>query len=96
MGSSAIWQRIIVWTLIYLWTAAASLELNQIMDWQYDGDLGWWLVAAFAFPALGLADLLFDLTGDPNAITKSLVLLFAVSVILMGILLALRRRKREA
>lgn len=62
------------------------------MNWQYDTDIGWWLVTAFSFPALGLANLFFDFTGDPNAITKSLVLLSAVSVISMGILLALRRR----
>ena len=59
-------RRGIGWCLAYLWTAAAAVAISQALDWQYDGGLAWWLVAAYSFPALILASPLLWLTRDPD------------------------------
>ena len=48
-------RRVIVWCFAYFWTASAALAISYAVGWQYDGDLGWWLVAGYSFPALLLA-----------------------------------------
>jgi hypothetical protein len=33
-----------------------ALGLSAAMNWQYDGDLGWWIAAAYSFPILFLTE----------------------------------------
>ncbi len=67
MSVGRLWfRRTIVWCLVYLWTAAAALSISYAAGWQYDGDLGWWLVMAYSFPALTLAGPLLSLASNPD------------------------------
>lgn len=40
----------------YLWSVPIALFLSSALNWQYDGDLGWWIVTAYASPVLFLAE----------------------------------------
>ena len=42
--------------LIYLWSVPAAVALSSVMNWQYDGDVGWWLVTAYTAPVMFLAE----------------------------------------
>jgi hypothetical protein len=85
-------RRAIVWCLVYLWTAAAALAISYAAGWQYDGDLGWWLVAAYSFPALALESPLLSVADNPDlGATYSLVALAALTV---GSAIVLRRPAR--
>lgn len=68
--------------LAYAWSAVAAIEINQLAGWQYDGDLGWWLVMAYTAPALALTSPLSLVVDDANVrISIALVLLSAITVI---------------
>jgi len=85
-------RRAIVWCLAYCWTAAGAVAISYVAGWQYDGDLGWWLVAAYSFPALALASPLVSLVGDPDlGATYSVIALAALTV---AVVLSLRRSAR--
>jgi hypothetical protein len=74
-------RRAIIWCLAYFWTAAAALAISYAAGWQYDGDLGWWLVAAYSFPALALASPLLSLVGNSDlGANYSLIVLAAITV----------------
>ena len=38
----------------YLWTVPAAIALSRVHDWQYDGDIGWWVVTAYSAPIIML------------------------------------------
>ncbi|RJF91067.1 hypothetical protein D3876_13055 [Sphingomonas cavernae] len=44
------------WLLVYLWSIPLALLLSDVLNWQYDGDLGWWVVIAYTAPVLFLAE----------------------------------------
>jgi hypothetical protein len=84
-------RRAILWCLAYFWTAAAALAINSAAGWQYDGDLGWWLVTAYSFPALALASPLLSLLGNPDlAATYGLI---ALATLTVALAILLRRQR---
>jgi FtsH-binding integral membrane protein len=42
------------WVLVYLWSVPAVMLLGRTMNWQYDGDIGFWIVLAYTAPVLYL------------------------------------------
>lgn len=42
------------WILGYLWSVPAVLLVGRTMNWQYDGDLGFWIIFAYTAPTLYL------------------------------------------
>jgi hypothetical protein len=44
------------WVVVYLWSVPAALLLSDFLNWQYDGDPGWWIVAAYASPIMALTE----------------------------------------
>lgn len=46
----------LVWVAAYLWSVPLVLFVSSWCDWQYDGDLAWWLAAAYTFPILMLTE----------------------------------------
>jgi hypothetical protein len=46
----------LVWLTAYLWSVPLALYLSSALDWQYDGDAGWWVVAAYTAPILLLTE----------------------------------------
>lgn len=42
------------WVLGYLWLVPAVMLLGRAMNWQYDGDIGFWIVLALTAPVLYL------------------------------------------
>jgi hypothetical protein len=44
------------WITGYLWTVPVAVFLSRTFNWQYDGDLGWWIVAAYTAPIQFLAE----------------------------------------
>ena len=42
------------WIVGYLWVVPVAMLLRSTMDWQYDGDLGFWIVFAYTAPILYL------------------------------------------
>lgn len=81
MGIERPWfRRAIVWSLGYLWTAAAALAISYALNWQYDGDLGWWLVMAYSYPAVAIA-LPIRMAGDQDiGVIGSLLVLMALTI----------------
>ena len=74
-------RRTMVGCLAYLWTSAAALAIGSAAGWQYDANLGWWVVAAYSFPALALASPLLSLAGNPDlGVIYSLLALTALTV----------------
>ncbi len=49
-------SRTIRWLLLYLWSVPLALLLSDLLNWQYDGGIGWWLVAGYTFPVLMLSE----------------------------------------
>lgn len=73
-------RRITLWCLVYLWTAAAALAISYLAGWQYDGDVGWWFVTAYSFPALAVASPLLWVTNNSDlGATYCLVALTALT-----------------
>lgn len=72
-------RRSIVWCLAYLWSAAAALAINHAAGWQYDGDIGWWAVTAYAFPALAIASPLLGIPGFGAVLCLGILLVLTVS-----------------
>ena len=72
-------RRAIVWSLGYLWTAAAALAISYALNWQYDGDLGWWLALAYGYLALMIFSPMIWLAGDHLGAIASLVVLIALT-----------------
>lgn len=85
-------RRAIVWCLAYLWTAAAALAISSAAGWQYDGDLGWWLVMVYSFPALALGSSLLSLTGNPDR--EAIYCLVALAALTIASAVLLRRPAR--
>lgn len=78
--------------LAYAWSAVAAIEINQLAGWQYDGNLGWWIVTAYSAPALALASPLSLVVDDANArVSIALVILSIVTVIYCGRIAVSRR-----
>jgi len=74
-------RRAIVWSLVYLWSAAGALAISHASGWQYDGGLGWWLAVGYSLPALALAAPLATLTGSADVgQTYSMIALGALTV----------------
>ena len=46
----------LMWLTAYLWSVPLALSLSSALRWQYDGDLGWWVVAAYTAPVLFLTE----------------------------------------
>ncbi len=46
----------LLWLTAYLWSVPLALFLSSALHWQYDGDLGWWIVAAYTAPILFLTE----------------------------------------
>ena len=82
-------RRAVLWCLVYLWTTAAALAISFAAGWQYDGDLGWWLVTAYSLPGLALATPLFSLTSNPDL--DSIYALLALVALTVALALMLRR-----
>jgi hypothetical protein len=85
--------RIVLWCLAYLWTAIAALATSYFADWQYDGGVGWWLVAVYSFPALALATPMLWVAGytdfGATCCLAALVTLTAAAVVII------RRRAKQ-
>lgn len=80
-------RRALIWCLVYLWSAAAALGLNDAVGWQYDGGLGWWLVTVYSFPELALATPLTSLARNPSlGSIYALLALAAATVLSVAIL----------
>ncbi|RZF60794.1 hypothetical protein EWE75_21260 [Sphingomonas populi] len=47
---------ILVWLVGYLWSVPLAMFLSSALDWQYDGNLGWWIMAAYTSPILLLTE----------------------------------------
>ncbi|MEV5022595.1 hypothetical protein MRBLMA1_002452 [Sphingobium sp. LMA1-1-1.1] len=47
---------ILVWLVGYLWSVPLAMFVSSALDWQYDGNLGWWIVAAYTSPILLLTE----------------------------------------
>ncbi len=47
---------ILLWLTGYLWSVPLALAVSNAWGWQYDGDLGWWLVAAYSAPVMLLSE----------------------------------------
>jgi len=45
---------LLIWIMGYLWTVPAAIALSRVLDWQYDGDIGWWVVTAYSAPIIML------------------------------------------
>jgi len=82
-------ERVVACTLIYFWAVVGALVLNYEMNWQYDGNLGWWLVAGLSYPVLWLVTLLFG--RDDAALWMCLAVLSAATIAF----LALKWRQRR-
>lgn len=54
------------WCLLYLLTSVAAVALNSAVGWQYDGDLGWWLVMVYSLPALALSSAIWVLVNNDD------------------------------
>ena len=77
-----------------MWTAAAALAISHFAGWQYDGDIGWWLVVAYTFLALIAASPLTWLAGNgASGVVVCLVTLAAVTIVAA---VALRRPLKSA
>lgn len=46
----------LVWLTVYLWSVPLALFFSSALNWQYDGDVGWWIVAAYTAPILFLTE----------------------------------------
>jgi len=87
-------RRALVWCLVYLWSAATALGINYVAGWQYDSGLGWWLVAAYSFPALALATPLISLASNPDL--GAIYALLALAALTVASVAVLRRTARTA
>ena len=85
-------RRIGVWCLAYLWTAVGAVAISHTAGWQYDGDVGWWLVVAYTFPAFLIATPLLWLFGDGDSGVVACLAALAILSIAAAIV---RRRPRE-
>lgn len=84
-------RRALVWCLVYFWTAPAALAISFAADWQYDGDVGWWLVMVYSFAALALASPVFTLAPNDDLGAAYSLLFLAVLTVASAVLL---RRSR--
>jgi len=69
-------SKAIRWLLLYLWSVPLALLLSQLLNWQYDGGIGWWLVAAYTFPVLLLSEP-FSGAVDMNILAACYLVLLA-------------------
>jgi hypothetical protein len=69
--------------LLYLWSVPLALFISNKMAWQYDGDIGWWLAMAYAFPVGILAEPFANL-GDQTILIGYFVLLTLASIWLLA------------
>jgi len=44
-------ERSVAWGLMYLWSIPVVMLFGQLMNFEYDSGLGFWLVAAYSLPA---------------------------------------------
>ena len=47
---------LLIWITGYLWTVPAAIAVSRVLDWQYDGDIGWWIVMAYTAPIIMLTE----------------------------------------
>ena len=47
---------LLIWITGYLWTVPAAIALSRVLDWQYDGDVGWWIAMAYTAPIIILTE----------------------------------------
>lgn len=83
---------ILLWLTGYLWSVPLALAVSNAWGWQYDGDLGWWLVAAYSAPVMFLSE---PLRGSISFDTMTVIyfaILIVLTVCMIGYL-AVRWRK---
>jgi hypothetical protein len=78
--------------LAYAWSAVAAIEINQLAGWQYDGNLGWWIVTAYSAPALALASPLSLVVDDANARVSIALVILSIVTVIYCVRIALSRR----
>lgn len=47
---------ILICLTCYLWSVPLALSVSDALDWQYDADLGWWLIAGYTAPVMFLGE----------------------------------------
>ena len=92
--SQPVIKRAILLGLAYLWTAAAALAVSYSAGWEYDGDLGWWVVTVYSFPALTLTIPVNWLAGKPYPDTT--YCLIALIALTFSAIIFLRRAAKAS
>jgi hypothetical protein len=46
----------LLWFTGYLWSVPIALAVSSAANWQYDADLGFWIVGAYTAPVLLLSE----------------------------------------
>ena len=72
-----------MWITGYLWTVPAALALSRALDWQYDGDIGWWVVMALTAPILMLTAPFGSAIPFAVYTTAYIVILFAMTLLVV-------------
>ncbi|MBB5720081.1 ABC-type uncharacterized transport system permease subunit [Stakelama sediminis] len=89
---SLLFRRIVLWALFYLWSATGLLTISALMQWQYDGNGGWWVATIYGAPALILASSFHALFSNQNtALAVAIAILIAISAV--GLIVEMRVRK---
>ncbi|WP_156348800.1 hypothetical protein [Sphingomonas sp. Leaf230] len=76
-------QTLLVWITGYLWIVPAVITLSRVLNWQYDADIGWWVVMAFTAPIIMLTEPFGSAVPFPVYTTAYLVVLFAMTLLVV-------------